>query len=425
MTQNVPYQGMKKAVEAVYLYATTEEGDIRWLTRALEGKARVVPVALDPIAVAELVARLQPQVLFIDYSNPALQSGEGALSSTALKAWPHIQVIATGRPGDTKSTLAALRNGADDFIFVDSEPADVQAVLQVLSSRQTAEKVATRGHTIAILGGRAGMGASTLACNLAIALQEACATGAQPKPSSQQQGVALLDTGAPVRDGLLYLGEQSNFSFVDGVKNFKRLDRTLLQTTLTHHSSGTAILPMPNTLSDLRDIAYSESVTLIRRMADFYDFLVTDFGGFTTNSFVAQAVTDADTVWVVCDQSIGGIVSTASLLRDMQERGVDINSFKLVLNKFNPHINLPAEDVATRLGIPLGYVIPDRATALLMAASSGKLIYHHARTDAYVLALKTMVQALRSRTGADPHHPADTAVGWTQRLPKWLGKKTP
>ncbi|WP_372659734.1 histidine kinase, partial [Hydrogenophaga sp.] len=358
---------MKHLGKRVYLYASPNSDNIRWMTGALADTGLVVALERNESVVAEGVATHQPQCVFLDYSDQGPWTCDGSITRSIRKNWPHVLVIATGDAGDTNSMIAALRNGVDDFVFVNSEPESVKSAIDVLVSRRKSEQVEVRGQTLALLGARAGMGVSTLASNLAIALQDACGFAPGQVQHPAPQGVALLDLGLPARDSLLYLGQQSSFSFVEGVKNLQRLDRTLLQTALAHDSNGTAILPLPASLSEIKGISYSESVSLIRRMADFYDFLITDLGGFGLNDIVAQTVRDADKVWVVCDQSMGGIVSTAQLLRVLQERGLDIQRFRLIVNKFNPNIHLPAEDVASRLGVALGHVIPERSTALLTA----------------------------------------------------------
>lgn len=215
-----------------------------------------------------------------------------------------------------------------------------------------------------------------------------------PGRVSQRQGVALLDLGLPARDDLLYLGLKSEFSFVDGVHSMQRLDATLLQTALAQHTRGPAVLPLPSSLAQIREVSHAESVSLIQRLTDFFDVQIADLGGFTTVDFVAQVASSADQVWVVCDQSIGGIVSTAALLRELREHDINTRRLSLVVNKFEPFVNLPALDIANQLGLPLAHVLPARASALLAASCQGQLLAHTARNDPYVQVVSQMVRGL-------------------------------
>lgn len=422
--KNAPFTPLHSVADSVYLYVSVQGPHISWLTHALADLGSVTTVAVDENTVGERVAMLHPQCVFLDFSDVDAARA-GRIVDLLRRDWPEVLLIGTGRETDNQCTLLALRSGVDDFVFVSASNEAVQSVMQALMVRRLSDREKARGRTIALLGARPGLGVSTLASNLAVSLQEMRnAAQAQPQAANrlaQRLGVVLLDLGLPARDGLLYLGQESSFSFVDGVRNLKRLDQTLLQTALAHHPSGMALLPLPASLAQIKEVSHAESVSLIRRLSDFYDFLITDLGGFSTVDFVAQSVRDAEKVWVVCDQSIGGIVSTSTLLRELRDRGLDTQHFALVLNKYSPSIGLPASDIAARLGIPLGHVIPDRSTPLLIAASKGELISRVARNDPYVTALGGMIRSLGPWPGGTPSPSAGPGI-WARYMAQLIGK---
>jgi pilus assembly protein CpaE len=133
---------------------------------------------------------------------------------------------------------------------------------------------------------------------------------------------------------------------------------------------------------------------------------------------------EADQIWVVCDQSIGGIVSTAAMLRELREHDVSMQRVSLVVNRFEPFVNLPALDIANQLGLPLAHVLPARATALLAASCQGQLIARTARNDPYMQAVGQMARGLlpwveggAPQDSGDPHHKGH---GMAQMLNKWI-----
>lgn len=380
----------------LYLYASDSGEHAGWLNAALGDLGHVTVVALEEEALAERIAAAQPRSVFLDFS------GARALRSTRLatalrRDWPDLVVIGTGHANDTNTTLAALRAGVDDFLDLDGQTSEMLTVLQDLMARRQGQRSPqTKGRTLALLGARAGLGVSTLACNLSAMLQEGrtLALSRMSGRTPPRQGVALLDLGLPARDDLLYLGLKSDFSFVDGVHSMQRLDATLLQTALAQHADGTAVLPLPSSLAEIREISHAESVSLIQRLTNFFDVQIADLGGFTTVDFVAQVARCVDEAWVVCDQSIGGVVSTATLLRELRERDVNMQHLSLVVNKFEPFVNLPALDIANQLGLPLAHVLPARASALLGASCQGQLLAHTSRNDPYLQAMSQMVRGL-------------------------------
>lgn len=409
-----------------YLFASSSGTHITWLLHALQRSGTVVPVTPSIDTLDAQIATISPRAVFLDFSQDHAAAIE--IHQHLKRDWPALPVLGTGSASEPTTMLAALRAGVDDFIDMAAPAQDVLPTLRALLERRAVQREQKRGHTIALLGARAGLGVTTLATHLALLLQDQfnqAAANRTPTPneaaSDGRRGVALLDLGLPARDGLLYLDTQSSFSFVDGVHNLRRLDQTLLQTALAHHTGGTAVLPLPSSLAQVREISHADSVALIKRLSEHFDFQIADLGGFSTIDFIAQTVQEADKTWVVCDQSIGAIVSTANLLRDLQARGIELQRLSLVINKIDPSVGLSARDIAARLRLPLSHVLPMRRTALLAASSRGEMLARVARNDPYVQAVLGMVNALHREYG-DVATPPPTRSPWNAFMTQIAGK---
>ncbi|MGJ7608883.1 AAA family ATPase [Variovorax sp. LT1R20] len=412
---NAPRDSIPETGAETYLFASSNDSHVTWLTDALGRLGSVVVLASDTKSLDERIALLGPLAVFLDFS-PDQSAAASQLHQRLKRDWPALPVLATGISAEPAAMLAALRAGVDDFIDMAAPPSDAVETLKMLLERRSNLQSGTRGATLALLGARGGLGVTTLATSLALALNDQLAqVPARPPGRSTRQGVALLDLGLPARDGLLYLDTQSGFSFVDGVRNLRRLDQTLLHTALAHHTSGVAVLPLPASLTQVREISHADSVALIKRLGDFFDFQIADLGGFSTIDFVAQTVREAQSSWVVCDQSIGAIVSTANMLKELRTRGVETERLSLVVNKFDSHVGLSAKDIAERLELPLRHVLPARSSALLAAASRGEMLVRTARNDPYSQAVTGFARGLHqeymSATGTPP-----------AKDPRWLAR---
>lgn len=423
---NAPRDRFPDAGTATYVFVCADPARVAWMTDALAGQGVVVPLRAGA-GIEERIGMLAPQAVLIDFGGGGADDA-AALLQRLRQDWPALPVAAAGLATDPAATLGALRAGVDDFIDLAGAAEDAQATLRALMQRRAATQRTVRGGTIALLGARAGVGTTTLATSLALLLQEQLGgpPGAAPRnaAATQRRGVALLDLGLPARDALLYLDTPSEFSFVDGVRNLRRIDPTLLQTALAHHDSGVALLPLPTSLAQVREISHADSAQLIRRLADFFDLQVADLGGFSSVDFIAQTAREADHVWVVCDQSIGAIVSTAALLKDLKAKGVDLQGFALVVNKFDSHVELSAREIAARLELPLAHVVPARAATLNAAASRGEMLVRTARSDAYTQAVAAMARSLReSLPGGGPGANAPRSAAASPARWRALGKQ--
>ncbi len=402
---NAPRDNLPETGTETYLFASSIGSHITWLTDSLSKLGSVVVLAPDAKSIDERIALLGPVAVFLDFS------GDGAAAAIELhqrlkRDWPTLPVLATGVSAEPASMLAALRAGVDDFVDLSAPPDDAVNTLRKLLDRRSSTQGGMRGCTLALLGARSGIGVTTLATSLTLVLNDMLSQVPRPANRSVRHGVALLDLGLPARDGLLYLDTQSGFSFVDGVRNLRRLDQTLLHTALAHHTSGVAVLPLPTSLAQVREISHADSVALIKRLGDFFDFQVADLGGFSTIDFIAQTVQASQRSWVVCDQSIGAIVSTANMLKELRGRGIETDRLGLVVNKFDSHVGLSAKDIAERLELPLRHVLPSRSAQLLAAASRGEMLVRTARSDPYSQAVTGLARSLHqeymSVTGQPP-----------------------
>lgn len=336
-------------------------------------------------------------------------------------------MIAVGTKQYPEGAIAALRAGVRDFIDISGsadEALDVVRRALHLASNvpEAAARTSRRGRFVVLLGARAGVGTSTLATHLGCLLQaHYTQPGAHadhrkeaPRPADTTH-VALLDLGLPVGDGLLYLNTQSTFHFADAVMNLRRLDETLVHTAMASHPGGLVVLPLPQDLGAMRSVAHADALSLTDRLRDYFDTVIADLGGFSNPAFVASLAAAADEVWLVTTQSVGAMVSLASLLNDLEDKGIARDHLHLVLNRYDPRYGMDAEQIAERFGLPLIATLPDRPLAVQPAASQGKLVMDMARNDPYVRALQPLVARLAQPQA--PTSPVRTGpASWLRRF---------
>ncbi|PRG93403.1 fimbrial protein [Burkholderia multivorans] len=389
------------AVTDYFVCASSKESHVRWLADTLVSAGAVEGASLEPGVLAQRITGLNPALVFIDFSDGSAAASAAAAAVRA--AHPGLPIVALGSLAQPESTLAALRAGVRDFIDVSASAEDALRTTRGLLAN-VGEPASRHGKVVALLGARAGMGVSTLAANLAVWLQKhALGPGAVAKldagvPAGRQ--TALLDLGLPAGDGALFLNTRCEFHFVDAVQNLRRIDRTFVNTALTRHRSGVALTTLPPDLGGLRDVSYASCIGLLNRFRAFFDQQVVDLGGFSNREFVTQIASSADEAWLVCDQGVASIVSAADLLTGLRDAGVDTDRLRLVVNQYDPALDLLPGQIADRLGIALVGTLPSRRVALGRAANQGRLIVDEAERDPYVRALEQLAARLPGVSGS-------------------------
>ncbi len=375
---------------------------------------------------ADLVARittLSPQVVFLDFAvggSAQKLSASVDLAQTLRRALPGLPQIAVGTMAFPGGAIAAVRAGVREFIDLSAGAVEVQAVVtRVLESVSTdvAPVPVARGKIFTIVGSRAGVGASTLAVHFAALLQaqRESASGVKPAGKEGKQDVrsraALLDLGAPVGDGQLYLNVGADFHFAEAVRNLRRLDDTLVRTAFTHSSHHVAVLPLPRDLSEMRSVSLSDSMALMERLRLFFDAVVADVGGMSNPAFIDHLVRITDEAWLVTDQSVGSLVSLADRLRELEAGGVARDRLRLIVNRYDERYGMTAEQIAERFNVKLLATLPDRTLALMSSTNQGRLLTDVADRDPYVRGL----QGLVDRMGTPASAPKQDG-GWMSRL---------
>lgn len=389
---------MQRDVEIDYFLMNTRRDDVRqWLGGALTGLGALVAEDGSHESFVEQVSTIRPGLVFLDFSGAHAQMS-GRLAEHVVRLFPTLPLVAVGHASEPEAMLVALRAGVRDFIDLRGNPADATAVVKRLMLPRSQVKAAEptrRGGIVAVLGARAGVGATTLAVNLAATVRRGA--------SSE---VLLLDLGLPVRDAALYCNVTPEFHFVEAVRNLRRFDQVFVRTALAHQANGVSLLPLPATLGELRDISYSEALALLDRLRAFFDLQVIDLGGFTNIDFMAQIVNAADHVMIVVEQSLGAIVSAAELLQELKKREIERDDLRLVVSRFDARLGVDAAQIADRVGVHAVETLPERREALLLATNRGVVLADDLPADPYVRA----VEVLTERLGYQAGHAADRGL---------------
>lgn len=374
-----------------FLLNTTRDNVRHWLSQALAGVGTLAAEDGAQEAFVEQIGVLRPGLVFLDFS-AAQAAASTRLAEQVLRLFPQLPLVAVGNAGEPDTMLAALRAGVRDFIDLRGAPAQATtAVRRLMVPRAQVRAVTPRhrhGRIVALLGARPGVGVTSLAVNLAAAVRQ-----------RESAEVLLLDLGLPARDGALYLNIAPEFHFVEAVRNLRRFDQVFVETALARHGNGVSVLPLPATLAELRDISFSEALSLLDLLRGFFDLQVIDLGGFSNAEFMAQIVKAADAVVVVAEQSVGAIVSAAELLQELRKREIDRQDLHLLVSRFDPELGVDAEQIAERIGLASAGTLPDRRAALLQAANRGVVLADDAPADPYVRAMGALMERLGYHAG--------------------------
>lgn len=397
-SSSVLTSGTPPPVARRVLVASQDPSDAQWLQMRLGQALQIEHCLVSVEAVVEVMAQsVSAVVVMFDARSDLTQPSQ--VVQWLRKYKTEVSVLGMGYANSAAVPLAALRAGVKDFLDISAtDVEDIRKPVWEACMRGNVERAdVSRGKVLALVGARAGMGVTTLAVHLSAALaalHDAAPATPGYEAASEDLGIGLLDLGFPLRDGQMLLGLNGRFHMVDAVQGVNRLDKAMLEATLPRHISGTTVLSWPSQSHVLREVSPLSTSSIIQRMRGFFAWQVVDVGGFPSPDIVQEVVQAADHVWVVCDQSVGGIVSLSELLKNLRSNAAVKSIDGLVVNRVYKTQGLPPADIAKRLALPLLHVLPHREEALLKSSSSGLLLSESVPSDPYVQDIKKMAVSL-------------------------------
>jgi len=272
-----------------------------------------------------------------------------------MRQFPGAGVVVLANTLDPNGMLEAMRLGITEWLPAPLDMANVDVALRRVTKPASAQAVA--GQCFAVVGGKGGVGCTTIAVNLAMALRKA--TG---------EPTLLVDLHMAQGDAAIFLGVESRFTVLDALENIQRLDDAYLKGLVTPTPSGLDLLAAAN-----RPIAGTIDVMRVRALIEFvktsYPWVVID--STRTDPSVIESLDAATTVVIVANQELPTLRSASRLATVLRQR-CGAGRIKLALSRFDAESEIDRRDVERVLGGAIGFTFPSDYRAAVTALNKGE-----------------------------------------------------
>ncbi|MGB3549389.1 MAG: AAA family ATPase [Candidatus Binatus sp.] len=239
----------------------------------------------------------------------------------------------------------ALRAGADEILFMPLDPGEAtRALLKISEARWRTER-REGGVVISVTSLIGGVGVTSLAGNLALAL------------ATLHQRVALVDLDLQTGGLAVFLNLDPEVTIMPLVRLDRKLDSIQLESALTKHQSGVYLLAAPKRIEEgelVSDITVGTVLDLIRQL---FDYVIVDCGDHVDENGVA-AWERSEHLFYVLNQTIAAARSAWRFI-DLFER-LDLTTLEphFILNRYNPSHPLTEKAIEATLARPIYAKIP-------------------------------------------------------------------
>ena len=218
------------------------------------------------------------------------------------------------------------------------------------------------GKTVSIAGSKGGVGATTVAVNLAVTLARTT-----PSPS-----VALMDMNTLFGEIPVFMDITPQFTWADITRDIQRLDPVFLENILTPHASGVQVLPSPFYLNGCHAPTPQIMEILINQLKALFDYVIVDVGQPVDDS-VLKAVQMSDKLVLVSIQSLPCLSNTNRLLQSYQESDlIGSERIHVLLNRYVKKSDISLSGVKKGIGKPLSWILPNDYLSTMSAINHGR-----------------------------------------------------
>jgi pilus assembly protein CpaE len=217
-----------------------------------------------------------------------------------------------------------------------------------------------RGKIITFFSPKGGVGRTTIATNLAVALHQ-----------TTEKPVVLVDGSLPFGDIAVILNMSPKAKTIaDLIGSFETADSDVVESILTPHSTGIKVLLAPPTPESTELITGANIKHVLEVLRERYAYIVVD----TWPSFQEQVITMldvADVILTLMTLEITSLKNVRVFMEIVEKLGYDEKKVQLVANRNDSSGGIKASDVEASLGRKIPHAIVSDGRTLVLAVNRG------------------------------------------------------
>jgi pilus assembly protein CpaE len=234
------------------------------------------------------------------------------------------------------------------------------AALGRVSDSDSSRRKSKAGSIIAVAGASGGVGTTSFAVNLAVAL---CA---QPRRT-----VALVDLDLSLGDADVLMDTIPEYTLLDVAHNVSRLDLSLLRKSLTKHESGVYLLPRPVQLQDNDTISTADFSRVLSLLKASFTHLVIDLSK-SYSALDLQAIRAAEHILLLTQLDLPCLRNVVRLLMSIDAIEGVAERVKIVVNRAGlDKTQISIKKAEETIGRPIYWQIPNNFSVVSECRNNG------------------------------------------------------
>lgn len=389
---------MSKPVRVIVLNSDEDAApELRALLLSVEG-VKIVAEIDEPALLAQALQQFPAEVLLLhlDPNPTGILEVVGPLVSERKE---RLAAIGMTEDRDAELVVQAMRAGMREFLWKPFPPEQLTDILKRIG-RETPTGPQRAGRLIPVVGAVGGVGATTIAANLAAELahlENWNGRGEKPK-------VSIVDLDFRFGQVAMFFDAQPTYTIAELCDSPEHIEHQMIERVMVKHPSGVHILAHPTDMEQAARISAAHTAGVLAALLEHYDFVVVD--GPVRFDPSARAVFDMTDLYLVVLQLLVPAVRNADrLVQELGRGGYNLDHVRLVCNRHGRDSSyLEPDDVEATLRRKLHWNLPDDWKTASTAANVGAPLCECAPKSRLRAAMQELTQSIA--TGGQPEVPS-------------------
>jgi len=307
--------------------------------------------ATDPILRQMQAQRAEVVLIDVNADDPqrAIHAIEVVRATTS-----DIAIFAIGDMKNPMAIVGAMRSGAGEYVDRNSGAEGLQDAFSRYSASRSRTRATSKARVFTVINAKGGSGATTLAVNTAVALQ--------------QHGATILVDFSPIGHAALHLNARPTFSVMDALQNLHRMDASLLEGLMTISKDGLHLLAGAQQPYTTPPTA-AELARLFDLLVSHYTYVVVDCSGRMDET--TRLLSDLSNVVLMVAQTDVVSLWSAGRIRTFLEEGNGRKHLHLVLNRYKKIPGFTEEEIERATNCKILWKIPNNYQSVAPAIDKG------------------------------------------------------
>jgi pilus assembly protein CpaE len=362
-----PADGGDRMIPRIAVHAFCVRTQLLGLMRTVMKDRRMKNVSMEvfeggvPAAIAHYVNETTPNLIIIEAATDPRQL-LAELDSLAEHCDENIRVVVIGHHNDIRLYRELMRRGVSEYLVAPIEP--LQMVRAISGLFADPESPFT-GKTLAVTGVKGGVGASSIAHNLAWSLAE------RFKVNS-----TLIDLDLNFGTTGLDFNEDAAATIADALMSPDRFDDNVMSRLITKATDRLSLFTAPATLDRTYNLEPETYQKVLDQVRTSVPYIVLDMPHIWTDWFKTTII-GADEVVIVAGPDLASLRNGKNLVDFLKAARPNDQPPRLVLNMVGlpKRPEIPPKDFGQAIGLEPTLILPFDAQLFGTAANNGQMIF--------------------------------------------------